>query len=83
MVVFNSDKSTDSDGTIVKREWFLNDKLVTTAVQYQMSTSDKAVGEYIIKLTITDDDGATNDAIVRLTIDEAKTIVKTEEGKNI
>lgn len=76
MVVFNSDKSTDSDGSIVKREWSLNGKVVTNAVQYQFSTSDKETGTYTVQLTVTDNGGATGTAQYIITL-EGKTITET------
>lgn len=77
MVVFNSDKSTDSDGYIVSREWSLNGKAVTNAVQYQFVTSDKETGTYTVQLTVTDDDGATATAQYIITL-EGKTITDTQ-----
>ena len=76
MVVFNSDKSTDSDGSIVSREWKLNGKVVTNAVQYQFTTSDKDTGTYTVQLTVTDDDGSTSTAQYIITL-EGKTITET------
>lgn len=76
MIVFNSDKSADSDGSIVKREWSLNGKVVSSAVQYQFITSDKDTGTYTVQLTVTDDDGATGTAQYIITL-EGKTITET------
>ena len=77
MIVFNSDKSTDSDGSIVGREWKLNGKVVTNAVQYQFTTSDKETGTYTVQLTVTDNDGATSTAQYIITL-EGKTITDTQ-----
>lgn len=77
LVVFNSDQSTDPDGTIVKREWKLNGKVEISAVQYQFSTSDKSAGTYTVQLTVTDNDGATGSAQYDITIKE-NAITNTE-----
>ena len=52
-----SDASTDSDGTIVARQWTFGDGATSTATN--PSHSYAANGTYTVTLTVTDDDGAT------------------------
>jgi len=53
-----SDTSTDSDGSIVARNWNFGDG--TTSTQANPTKTYAAAGTYTITLTVTDDDGATN-----------------------
>ena len=79
MIIFGSDKSTDSDGSIASREWKLNGQKGSSAIQYQFTTSDKTAGTYSIELTVTDDDGATGLAQYQITIED-KMITQTTEN---
>ncbi len=53
---FDSAASTDSDGTIVQRQWTLGDG--TTATGPTTAHTYAAPGPYVVTLTVTDDDGA-------------------------
>lgn len=55
---FDSAASSDSDGTIELRGWDFGDGGVSTAAN--PSHTFDAPGEYQVKLTVTDDDGATH-----------------------
>lgn len=67
-VTFDASGSTDSDGTIQSYEWKDGEIILSTETSF--STSDLAVGEHTITLTVTDDDGATAANIILVTIDK-------------
>ncbi|ADI73527.1 PEGA domain protein [Methanohalobium evestigatum Z-7303] len=77
-IVFTSE-SSDPDGQITKQEWFLNGEPVSTGDQYQMETSNMNSGTYVVELDVTDDQGATSTAKYKVTIDETKKVVESEE----
>ncbi len=52
-----TDTSSDSDGTLVSREWRFGDGTTSTATN--PSHSYDAAGSYAVELTVTDDDGET------------------------
>ncbi|MFA6073572.1 MAG: PKD domain-containing protein [Candidatus Woesearchaeota archaeon] len=55
LVEFTS-TSTDSDGTIVLEEWFINS--IPTSTNHVMTHTFNQAGTYAIKLRVTDNDGA-------------------------
>jgi len=63
---FNGTGSSDSDGSIVSYEWDFGDAItgsgVTTSHPYARE------GTYIVELTVTDDDGATDTATQQVTV---------------
>ncbi|AZH26006.1 PKD domain-containing protein [Haloplanus aerogenes] len=76
-VTFYSRQSRDSDGSISGHEWQLIDKAASESTTIKTSTNQRLVhtfdqaGTYSIKLTVTDDAGATDTAVVELSIDES------------
>jgi hypothetical protein len=52
--------SSDSDGNIVSYKWDFGDGAVQSSALKTVSKIYASAGEYLIKLTVTDDDGATN-----------------------
>ena len=58
LVVQFTDASTDSDGTIASRAWTFGDTRTSTATN--PSHTYASAGTYTVRLTVTDDDGATN-----------------------
>ncbi|WTT40522.1 collagenase [Kitasatospora sp. NBC_00085] len=57
LAVTFTDRSTDSDGTIAARAWDFGDGTTSTAANPAKSYA--AAGSYTVKLTVTDDKGAT------------------------
>jgi PKD repeat protein len=66
IVTFNASESYDPDGTIVSYLWNFGDG--TTATGVTASHSYPASGEYTVKLTVTDNDGATGSTTVTKTV---------------
>jgi len=63
LVGFNSAGSTDADGTIAARDWNFGDGATTTGVDASGATATHtyaAAGTFPVKLTVTDNAGATN-----------------------
>ncbi len=61
-----ADGSSDSDGTIVSWSWDFGDGAASTASN--PSHTYGAAGTYTVTLTVTDDDGATNESSQALTV---------------
>jgi YD repeat-containing protein len=62
LVSLDAATSTDSDGTIVKYEWDLDGDGIfetDTGTTAQTSTSFTTAGSHVVRLLVTDDDGAT------------------------
>ncbi|RLF59258.1 MAG: hypothetical protein DRN27_03200, partial [Thermoplasmata archaeon] len=65
LITFN-DSSYDSDGTIVSWYWDFDDGNTSTSQNTTHSYADN--GTYLVSLTVTDDDGASNSTIKPITI---------------
>ena len=63
---FNSSGSTDGDGTIVARSWTFGDGQNGTGTS--PSHTYAAAGTYNVTLTVTDDDGASDDVTHQVTV---------------
>ena len=64
-----TDQSTDSDGTIASRSWSFGDSGSSTA--QNPSHSYSAAGTYSVNLTVTDNDGASDDQTQSVTVSSA------------
>jgi PKD repeat protein len=61
--------STDSDGTIAKSDWSFGDGTILTATNPTHTYA--AAGTYTVKLTVTDDDGATGSTSQSVTVSQS------------
>ncbi len=64
-VTFDASGSLDLDGMIVSYDWDLGDTMTATGISV---THTYTVGVYTVKLTVTDDTGATNSAMMDIVI---------------
>ncbi len=63
-VTINGDGSNDSDGKIVKYEWYVNDKLfIDTTSSFDFNYR---LGTNVVKLIVTDDDGAKDSTLTTI-----------------
>jgi len=67
-VTLSAANSSDSDGTIVSYEWSENGVILSNDVNF--TKDDFSVGVHTITLKVTDDDGASSEANVTITINE-------------
>jgi len=72
-VPFNGSASFDTDGTIVSHAWDFGDANVGSGAQPTHTYA--AAGTYTVTLTVTDDDGATDEVTTTATITEASSNV--------
>jgi len=70
-VSFNGSGSTDSDGAIVGYQWDLNNDGLTDASGVAVSHAFSATGTYSVRLTVTDDDGATGSTVRQVSVGAA------------
>ncbi|MBI2374011.1 MAG: PKD domain-containing protein [Deltaproteobacteria bacterium] len=65
-LLLNGAASTDSDGTIVTYAWDLGDGSTADGAAVQHTYA--AAGAYVVKLTVTDDKGATDEDFAQITV---------------
>lgn len=70
-VVFDASGSSDADGTIASYAWEFGDGTDATGAQAQHAYT--AAGNYLVKLTVTDDDGAVDDDFALVAVSPAQT----------
>jgi len=68
-ITLSASKSNDSDGEIVKYEWYENNTLISTDIN--VTLSDLEIGEHTFTLRVTDDDGAVAEDSVKVTVNKA------------
>ncbi len=66
LTVAFTDTSSDSDGTIVSRQWNFGDGTTSTAANPGKTYA--AAGSYSVSLTVTDDDGASHSKTVQVAV---------------
>ena len=69
LVAFNASASSDPDGSIVSYSWNFGDGQSGSGVTIQHAYS--APGTYTVRLTVTDDDGASDTATQQVTVTQA------------
>lgn len=74
-----TDASTDSDGTISSRVWSFGDG--STSTEVSPGHTYAASGSYTVKLSVTDDDGATGEQSAQATVGASPSIALTVAGR--
>lgn len=69
-IILDGSSSSDSDGTIVKYEWYEGATLLGSGET--LLKNDFTVGSHTVQLTVTDDDGGTNSDTAIITISAAQ-----------
>lgn len=72
LTVTLTDRSTDADGTIASRSWDFGDG--TTSTQTSPAKTYSAAGSYTVRLTVTDDKGATATTTRTVTVTGGSTV---------
>jgi len=81
-VSFDASLSHDIDGSIVSYVWDFGDG--STATGLTTSHSYVGVGQYVVKLTVTDDDGATGSSAVTISVKNLAPVAQfTESTKTV
>ena len=80
-VTFSATNSTDSDGEIVSYEWSENGVVLSNDVNF--TKDDFSVGVHTITLKVTDDDNASSEATVTVTVNEFPKEELTSNGEYI
>ena len=78
-VALDGTNSTD-DGTIESYRWTRNSIALATGSEPVLSSIDLGIGEHIIELSVTDNDGASDTDIVVVTVIEAVLIANNDAG---
>jgi PKD repeat protein len=78
-ITFNASNSTDPDGKITKYEWDFGDGNITNTTEKVINHSYSLAGDYIVNLTVTDNDDATNISMARITVSSMPDLVITEK----
>jgi len=83
-IFFDASKSDDSDGYIVEYSWDLGDGTTIQTQNVRTSHAYSNVGNYTVKLIVTDDDGATNSTttIAYISIDDTDGDGWSDEAEN-
>jgi PKD repeat protein len=59
-ITFNASNSSDPDGNITKYDWNFGDGNITNTTEAIINHTYSLAGDYIVNLTVTDNDGAMN-----------------------
>ena len=76
-VLLDGSASSDSDGTIISWNWEFDEDV--TKIGETVNYSFNQTGVYIVTLTVTDDDGATGNDTILVTIIENNTIGRADD----
>ena len=77
VVIFDGGTSTDSDGTINRYLWEFGDPNSTTGIGVTAQHTYTTDGSFTIRLTVTDNDGATAAAVANVIVDPTAQISGT------
>lgn len=70
-ITFNASSSYDPDGNITSYEWDFGDGNITNTTEETINHSYSEAGSYLVNLTVTNDDGATNSTTKEITVQPA------------
>lgn len=79
-ITFNASASYDPDGSIVSYNWSFGDGNMANIAEAMITHSYASAGEYIVNLTVTDDEGATNQTSQQLRVFSNVSYFDTEPG---
>ena len=68
IIIFNASNSTDPDGTITKYEWNFGDENITNTTKPIITHSYASGGDYIVNLTVLDNEEAENSTSKAITV---------------
>jgi PKD repeat protein len=82
-IIFNASKTKDPDGVITNYEWHFGDGNVTNTTENTIAHSYSTAGNYTVNLTVTDNDGATNTSVARITVSNMPDLAITDTRVNL
>ena len=68
VMTFNATASYDLDGNITSYYWDFGDEINATVYEPMVNHTYTTIGDFMVTLTVTDDDGATNSTSATLTV---------------
>ena len=74
-LTFDASNSSDPDGYITSYEWDFGDGNIANTTGPIITHSYASAGDYIVNLTVTDDDGATNSTFKQITVFELEEFI--------
>lgn len=82
-ITFDASSSYDPDGKITIYKWHFGDGNVTNTTETTIAHSYSTAGNYTVQLTVTDNEGATNTCMARITVSNMSDLVITDTWVNL